>query len=287
MTNTKWDSFPRAALDFEATGTDPDNDRIVSAAWVKWTNGVRPDTVQRWLVDPGVEIPAEAAEVHGITTDRARTEATHTVEQMLFEVTGLVALTLGRRVPVAIYNARYDLRLLETENQRNGIDTLVDRLGPGKVSPIIDPLILAKHATPRRMVTVKDELGNPVYPEGSKATLKECKGCSCGATDWSQASTCRHYGVPLRGAHDAVADAMATGRLFPKIMAAHPKKFAGYTMGSLHQAQVGWAQDQAKHLQGIFNWLQVSDHDECPDPTNHQCVDPSWPIAAPVLARSS
>lgn len=285
MSASKWDGFPRAALDFETTSTDPHTARIVSAAFVKWTDGVRPDVIDRWLVNPGVEIPAEAAAVHGITTEHAREHGIDPA-QMLFEVTGKVALSLGRRVPVVIYNAPYDLTLLEAENVRHGIDTLVSRLGVGKVGPIFDPVALARHAAPKRMVSVKDEHGNLVYAEGSKATVKECRNCTCGATDWTLTSTCKHYRVPLGNAHDAAADALAAGRLFSKVMAAHPKLFNTLNAGSLHQSQVGWAKDQADKLRGIFNWLKVADHDECPDPANHQCVCPEWPLhraCAPAL----
>lgn len=272
---SKWANFPRAALDFETTGTEPCTARIVSAAWITWPNGTRPEA-RSWIVDPGVEIPAEAAAVHGITTERARAEGGDPA-QMLFELSGLVALALSRRVPVVIYNAPFDLGILEAENHRHGIDTLSDRLGPGKVQPIFDPLILAKHADPKRMVSAKDEHGQVFYRDGAKATVKECRGCSCGADDWSLTSTCLHYGVPLSDAHNAEADALAAGRLFPKIMERHPKVFAGQTAGMLHTSQIGWAKQQAEKLQGIFNWLKVDDHDGC-RPSDHQCVCGSWPV---------
>ena len=61
------------ALDLETTGIDPLNDRIVQAAPVF----VGPDGTigpESWtgIVDPGVDIPAGASAVHGITTKIAR-----------------------------------------------------------------------------------------------------------------------------------------------------------------------------------------------------------------------
>lgn len=276
---SKWDGWHRYALDFESTGTDAHEARVVTAAFVEIPESGRP-TARKWVVDPGVEIPTEATEVHGYTRQRAIAEATHSVDQMLFEVTGLVARALGQGYPVVVYNAPYDITLLEAENRRHGIDPLYSRLPQGQVSPIVDPLILAKHAAPKRLVTVKDEHNNPVYPEGSKATLKRCRNCRCGATTWKLDSTCLHYGVRLTGAHDAAADALAAGRLFPRIMAAHRDKFPGLTMPGLHQAQIGWAKKQAEDLRGIFNWLKVDDPEGHPDctPADHRCVCPEWPL---------
>ncbi|BDZ47063.1 hypothetical protein [Naasia aerilata] len=59
-------------FDLETTGIDTDTARIVSASVAVLDDcGV---VVERkdWLVDPGVEIPAGAAAVHGISTERAR-----------------------------------------------------------------------------------------------------------------------------------------------------------------------------------------------------------------------
>lgn len=272
---SKWDTFPRAALDFEATGTNPHEDRVVSAAWIDFPGTGRP-TVRTWLADPGVEIPDEAAAIHGITTERARAEGMDP-GQLLYEVTGLIAVALGRRLPVVIYNAPYDLTLLESENRRHSIPTLAERLGPGKTSPILDPLVLAKHGNKFRIRSVKDEQGDPIRLEDG-STKKYCHGCDCGATSWNLESTCLHYGVRLFGAHDAAADAVAAGRLFPKIMAKHPGSFRGQTLMGLHHSQVGWRKEQADGLRQFFNKVGVDDHDECPDPHDHQCCDPSWPL---------
>ena len=57
-------------LDFETTGIDRFNDVPVSYALVSVVEGV---VVRSWsgLIDPGREIPPEATEVHGISTERA------------------------------------------------------------------------------------------------------------------------------------------------------------------------------------------------------------------------
>lgn len=56
----------KAAWDTETTGVDPVNDRIVTAAFIVRTPGMddRPFT---WIINPGVPIPPDTTEVHGVT----------------------------------------------------------------------------------------------------------------------------------------------------------------------------------------------------------------------------
>lgn len=224
-------------LDFETTGVDVFGDRIVQAALIEVQPGTRP-TITTYLVDPGIPIPDGAAEVHGITTERAKAEATHTVEQMLFEVSGRVALWLGRGKPVVGCNLSYDLTLLEAENQRHGVDTLASRLGSGKIQPIVDVLVLDKYADP--------------YRKGGRKLEQ----------------LCAVYGVRHTGAHDAAGDALAACRLWPRIMAKHSRKFPGHTLASLHQSQIGWRKEQMDGLREHFD-KKGTEHDGC-------C--PEWPI---------
>ena len=210
---------------------------------------------------------------------------------MLFELTGQIALTMGRGVPLVVYNAPYDLTVLEAENTRHGIDTLVSRLGAGRLSPIFDPMVLAKQADKFRIRSVKDEQGEPIRNEDG-STVKYCHRCSCGATDWTLSSTCMHYGVRLAGAHGAAADAVAAGRLFERIMVRHARStiFRTQTASGLHHAQVGWKKEQSDGLRDFFNRVGVDDHDDCPDPRDHQCCCPEWPLhraCAPVAAAKA
>ena len=68
-----WHRGPMALFDCESTGVDPHRDRIVTAAIVEVTPGAdRPSRSSTWLLDPGIDIPAPAAAVHGVTTEHAR-----------------------------------------------------------------------------------------------------------------------------------------------------------------------------------------------------------------------
>ena len=66
------------------------------------------------LIDPGREIPAEATEVHGISTERAHDEGMPLGEAMALVSDAVVAA--GRRgVPLVGMRLDYDLTMLETQ----------------------------------------------------------------------------------------------------------------------------------------------------------------------------
>lgn len=247
-TTSKWDGWDMLGFDLETTGVNVWTDRIVQAALVRIDAGQRPVT-STWLVNPGIEIPDEAAAVHGITTERAQAEGGDP-GQMLFELVGQLALAMGRGRPVVGMNLAYDLSLLEAECARHGVDGLIARLGVGKVSPVVDVLVLDKYADP--------------YRKGGRKLEQ----------------LCAHYGVRHTGAHDAGADALAACRLWPRIMAKHASKFRGMTIASLHQSQVGWRKKQRDGLRDYFD-RNGTVHDGC-------CGE--WPLhraCAPAMAETA
>lgn len=242
----QWDQFPSLAFDVESTGLNPHDDRIVTAALVKLTPGQRPHT-RTYVINPAIPIHPDAAQIHGYTNERAQAEATHAIDQALYEITGELALWVGRGWPVVAYNAPFDLSMLEAENHRHNIPTLIDRLGVGKLSPILDPLVLDKHADKFR--------------KGGRKLV----------------DVCNTYGVRHTGAHDAAGDALAAARLWPRILMTHPTKFRAQTLPALHQSQVGWRADQMTSLRAYFD-RQGTAHDGCP---------PDWPLLpAPVVAAA-
>ncbi len=66
---SSWSDRPICAFDLETTGRDPSTARIVSAC-VAVIDGSSVET-RTWLLDPGVDIPAGASAVHGISTEFA------------------------------------------------------------------------------------------------------------------------------------------------------------------------------------------------------------------------
>lgn len=128
-------------FDTETTGVSPTTDRIVTAALIRREGDAV--AARTWLIDPGVEIPARATEVHGITTAQARAEGV-APEGALEEIATALADALAEGTPVVGFNVQYDLTILDAELARHGLRTLSQRL-PGGVKPIIDPLVLDRH----------------------------------------------------------------------------------------------------------------------------------------------
>jgi DNA polymerase-3 subunit epsilon len=199
-----WHRRPLAGFDTETTGRDPKEVRIVSAALV--TSDSR-----RWtfLIDPGVEIPAEATAIHGITTEQVR-EHGRAPREALDEIADLLAAQFRASVPLVVFNAPYDLTLLEAELQRHGLPALAAR---APLAPVIDPLVIDRQMDK--------------YRKGGRTLENQC----------------RHYGVDISQAHDAAADALAALELAQVIGASYP---AVGTMDAreLHQAQARWKAEQ-------------------------------------------
>jgi DNA polymerase III subunit epsilon len=196
-----------AVFDLETTGVDVRTARVVTAyVGVLDASGAVVSS-QSWMADPGIEIPAGAAAVHGITTERARADGRPAAE-VVAEVLAELRSVLERGLPIVVYNAPYDLTLLAHEAARHGLEPIV------APSPVIDPLVIDK-AVDR-------------YRRG-KRTLE---------------AACAHYGVLLDGAHDASIDAIAAGHVARAIVAQHAAALPD-TLEGLHAAQIAWHDAQA------------------------------------------
>jgi DNA polymerase-3 subunit epsilon len=135
---THWTDGRLVGLDLETTGPDPEEARIVSASLVEVGGGL-PLRERAWLVDPGVEIPEGATEVHGITTERVREEGRQPVEALTELLEALkVCDRNGDRpaAPLVIFNARYDFTVLDREVERLGGHADLGRFR------VVDPLVL-------------------------------------------------------------------------------------------------------------------------------------------------
>lgn len=196
-----------AVFDLETTGVDIETARIVSACVAV----LEPDgsVVERWdwLADPGVEIPEGASAVHGITTERARSLGRPAVD-VVGEITQTLRVLLALGIPLVVYNAPYDLSLLDRECRRYGRTPLATP------ALVIDPLVLDK-AVDR-------------YRKG-KRTLEV---------------TAELYGVTLDDAHDAGSDAIAAGRVAQSMARAYPEEL-DIPAADLHGRQEIWFAEQA------------------------------------------
>ncbi len=208
-----WARGPLLGFDTETTGVDVTRDRIVTAALVLRVPGASTE-VRTWLLDPGVEIPAEAAAIHGVTTEHARAHGVAPAAA-LEEIAAELAAHVREGVPVVAYNAAFDLSLLDAELARHGLPTLPDRLGH-PVAPVLDPLVIDRWQD--RFRKGKRRLGD----------------------------LCGHYGVTGEGdLHSADVDVLATLDVLDALVRQFPG-LAETALEDLHAAQVGAHRDWAE-----------------------------------------
>ncbi|MEU6006152.1 3'-5' exonuclease [Streptomyces sp. NPDC047453] len=194
-------------FDLETTGTDPREARIVTGAVIE-VRGGEPRGRREWLADPGVEIPAEAVAVHGISNERAAAEG-EPADRVANAIADALTGYWKTGVPVVAYNAAFDLTLLSAELHRYGLPSLSDRLGGAEPGPVVDPYTIDRWADRYRR---------------GKRTLE---------------AVCAEYGIVLDAAHDASADALAAARLAAAIAGRH-SKVAALGPAELHRRQIEW-----------------------------------------------
>lgn len=215
-----WFEGRLAAYDIETTGTDTENDRIVTAA-VSMVGGGEESESRTWLVDPGIEIPAEATAVHGITTEKARSEGQDAASAVA-EITSVLASVVAEDIPIVAFNARFDLTILDREARRHAVTPLIELVGGTEGLLVIDPYVLEKKINKFR--------------KGGR-TL---------------GILCEDYGIPLTDAHAADADAMAAARLAYRLGKINAD-LGAYDLPMLHEDQIAWADEQGRSLQEHFD----------------------------------
>ncbi|WJY89575.1 3'-5' exonuclease [Corynebacterium confusum] len=104
-----FDATRMLSFDLETTSTDPRSARIVTSALVT-IDGRHVDR-KEMLADPGVEIPEAAAQVHGITTEKARAEG-RPHDEVLEETVSAIKQAWDNGLTLVVYNAAYDLSVL-------------------------------------------------------------------------------------------------------------------------------------------------------------------------------
>lgn len=239
---------PHLSFDVESTGVNVETDRIVTACCALVNPGETPK-VTTVLINPGVPIPVEATQVHGITTERARAEGVPPATGLAF-ILGPLRLALHDNIPIVGCNLAYDFTILDREMCRHNLRLM----NPAALIPIVDVYVLDKHLDP--------------YRRGGRRL-----------TD-----LCANYEVRIDGAHDATFDALAAGRVAWRVasmtqwpndrLLAHfgdPSRAAKYgarhgpqdiadrflalstsTPAQLHAAQVGWRAEQQAGLANHF-----------------------------------
>ncbi|QKW09928.1 3'-5' exonuclease [Streptomyces sp. NA04227] len=220
-------------FDLETTGTDPQQARIVTGAVVELRAGQTLGS-REWLADPGIPIPAEAAAVHGITDELAAQGSPS--DQVADAIAEVLTGAWRAGIPVVAYNATFDLTLLSAELRRHALPSLSERLGHDP-APVVDPYTIDRFVDRYRR---------------GKRNLE---------------AVCAEYGIALKSAHTAGADALAAARLACAVAERHPK-IAGLTPAELHRQQIIWHAELAENFQRFLRRQGETD----------AFVDPVWPL---------
>ena len=114
-------SKPICFFDLETTGVNVSLDRIVEISILKiFPNGNKES--KTWLVNPGVPIPLEASNIHGITNDIVKNEP-------LFKMIASDIKSMIDNCDLAGFNSnKFDIPLLAEELLRSEIDFSLDNV---------------------------------------------------------------------------------------------------------------------------------------------------------------
>lgn len=184
-----WTRCSFAVIDFETTGLDFQNDRVLEMGIVCFDDGELTER-HNFLIDPGIPVPEEARKVHGISDEELKNAPRF--EELYPEIAGLLA----GRVPVA-YNAGFDKKFLLAECRRCahiGLDVATPPAFREEVE-WIDPLVWVR------------ELQK--YEKGKKLT-----------------DVCARLEISLEQAHRASGDAEATGHVLMRLARDMPSTYA-------------------------------------------------------------
>lgn len=201
-----WHTGSMVGFDLETTGPNPHEARVVTASIVLLDPEGQMRANAEWLIDPEIEIPAEATAVHGVTTEHAQTHGMD-ASTALAEIVATLQDFMQHRVPIVAYNGVYDFTVLAAELARRNMPEL-------SVTGVIDPFVMDKYAD--------------TYRKG-KRTLEV---------------VCDHYEVVLDNAHTSQADSIAAVQVCQAIVTKFPGHF-NMPLEKLFNQQIQWKADQA------------------------------------------
>lgn len=204
--------------DVESTGVDIENDRIITCYAMNQTISGEITREQHWTIDPGVEVPKGASDVHGMTTEWIRANGRKDVERALREIAGFLDESQMKGMPIVGYNNSYDLGILDRELLRHGAVGL--EAGLSMATEYFDPIIYDR-ATDK-------------YRKGGRKLM----------------DVARHYGIEIDESrlHEAEYDVIVTARLAWVML-----KRSKNTMPELQSLQAAWKMEWASGLTDYFD----------------------------------
>jgi len=206
--------------DVESTGVDITRDRIITAyAMVTNIKGEKLDE-RSWVIDPGVEVPKGASDVHGMTTEWVRENGRKDVAEAIYDIEWYLEGAISNGWPIVGFNNSYDLGILHHEMRRhNGHGLNMDRPGYKYDGQFFDPIIYDR---------AMDK-----YRRGNRKLM----------------TVAAHYGIEVDESrlHDAEYDVILTSKLAWRLLQKSP-----YTLAELQPLQLQWKRDWAEHLTEYF-----------------------------------
>jgi DNA polymerase-3 subunit epsilon len=232
----------KAAWDTETTGPNPLEDRIVTAAFIV-RGGGREERVFSWLINPGIPIPAEASEVHGITDAIVQAEG-QDPKTALDEIATNLVRAIEWGMPVIAFNQSFDWSILHHDLVRNGLPTVEERVGLCPL-PLVDPHVIDKQVIQR-------------LRGAGRRKLKP---------------TAERYDVQLTDWHTAEADALAALLIAEAQFERYPH-LNDMGPAQLFAAQKAWRAEQQAGLQEWFRTKATPEQGGDPN----KIIDGSWPL---------
>jgi DNA polymerase-3 subunit epsilon len=179
-------------FDTETTGIDVFNDRIVQLFIATADSEGNLLETWEWVIDPGVEVPEEASNVHGFTTEylREKGEDPKTALHVAYRV-----FNTYEHLTWVAYNLSFDLSILDTELERHlnlrDFSFVVQREGS-----LFDPLVVDRakdkyRKGKRKLENVAAHYGIPFNPDEAHKADYDVK-----VTAKVAASVAKQYGIP-------------------------------------------------------------------------------------------
>ncbi len=236
----------RIGWDTETTAPDPTEARIVTAALIG-RGGTPADRVQTWLINPGIPIPPETTEVHGITDAMVQADG-QDPKVALEELAGTMARAITYGMPLIAFNTAYDWTVLHCELKRNGLPTMADRIGDA-VPTLVDPHVIDK------------QVDRYVKGQGQRKLKPTAERYKVELTDW----------------HTAEADALAALLIAEAQFEKYPR-LNDLGPQQLFASQKAWRAEQQAGLQTWFRTKATPEQGGAPD----KVIDGSWPLIIPA-----
>lgn len=234
--------FPLCGFDSETTGVDVydvENTKIVSFSMILEETPDSPPKIREWLLNPGIEIPEGASDVHGITTEYAR-EHGMDYRTGLQEIANALWFTIKSGITLTAYNGSFDITLVRNQIEHHGIE--FDE-SMWYTFQMIDPLVMDKVIDPFRR---------------GKRTLGVVAGL---------------YGYNLEDAHEATADVLATLFLARKMLPKYVDDISERLVEDVEDMNTVMAfqcEDYRKSAESLEKYFRKS------DPT--KTINKSWPF---------